>query len=102
LRGRDVGCGEGSNTRALARRGARMHAIDIAPTFIRHALSTETADPLGIVFSVADAVALPFADRSFDFVTAFMSMMDVPDTSGGTPSDAARRLSAVLDLTPVF
>jgi SAM-dependent methyltransferase len=79
LCGLDVGCGEGSNTRALARRGARMHAIDIALTFIRHALSTEEADPLGIVFNVADAVSLPFAECSFDFVTAFMSMMDVPD-----------------------
>jgi SAM-dependent methyltransferase len=79
LCGLDVGCGEGSNTRELARRGAMMHAIDIAPTFIRHARAIEQADPLGIVFNVADAVFLPFACRSFDFVTAFMSMMDVPD-----------------------
>jgi SAM-dependent methyltransferase len=79
LCGLDVGCGEGSNTRALARRRARMHAIDIAATFIRHALFTEKADPLGILFNVADAVSLPFPDCSFDFVTAFMSMMDVPD-----------------------
>jgi SAM-dependent methyltransferase len=54
LCGLDVGCGEGSNTRKLARLGARMHAIDIAPTFIRHARSTEEGDPLGIVFHVAD------------------------------------------------
>ena len=79
LRGLDVGCGEGSNTRELARLGARMHAIDIAPTFVRHAHATEASDPLGIVFQVADALFLPFADNSFDFVTAFMSMMDMPD-----------------------
>jgi SAM-dependent methyltransferase len=79
LRGLDIGCGEGSNTRELARLGARMHAIDIAPTFIRHARSTEHDDPLGIAFHVADAVFLPFAPGTFDFVTAFMSMMDVPD-----------------------
>jgi ubiquinone/menaquinone biosynthesis C-methylase UbiE len=79
LCGLDIGCGEGSNTRKLAQLGASMHAIDIAPTFIRHALSAETADPLGIVFTAADAVSLPFGDRSFDFLTAFMSMMDVPD-----------------------
>ncbi len=36
LAGLDIGCGEGTNTRQLARRGARIHAIDIAPTFIRH------------------------------------------------------------------
>ena len=79
LHGLDVGCGEGSNTRELARLGARMHAIDVAPTFIRHARSTEASDPLGIIFEVADALSLPFADNSFDFVTAFMSMMDMPD-----------------------
>ena len=79
LRGLDVGCGEGSNTRALARLGAKMCAIDIAPTFIRYARATETSDPLGIIYQVADALSLPFTDASFDFVSAFMSMMDVPD-----------------------
>ena len=79
LSGLDVGCGEGSNTRALARRGARMQAVDSAPTFNRHAQATETANALGIVFQTADGMALPFADASFDFVTAFMSLMDMPD-----------------------
>jgi SAM-dependent methyltransferase len=37
------------------------------------------ADPLGIGFHVADGTALPFADTAFDFMTAFMSLMDVPD-----------------------
>jgi SAM-dependent methyltransferase len=79
LSGLDVGCGEGSNTRQLARLGAAMHAVDIAPTFIRHAQATEDSDPLGIVFLTGDGTALPFADFSFDFVTAFMSLMDMPD-----------------------
>ena len=77
--GLDVGCGEGTNTRKLALLGARMHAVDIAPTFIRHARETEVADPLGIDFRVGDATALRFADGSFDFVTAFMSLMDMAD-----------------------
>jgi ubiquinone/menaquinone biosynthesis C-methylase UbiE len=79
LKGLDVGCGEGSNTRQLARRGARMHAIDIAPTFIRHAKAIEDADSLGIVFQIGDGTALPFTQESFDFVTAFMSLMDIPN-----------------------
>src|ERR1700751_1462845 len=79
LDGLDVGCGEGTNTRKLARLGARMHAIDIAPTFIRHAQDTEATDPLEIAFQVADGMALPFAEEAFDFVTAFMSLMDMPD-----------------------
>ncbi len=38
LAGLDIGCGEGGNTRQVARLGARMTGIDIAPTFIRHAI----------------------------------------------------------------
>ncbi len=79
LSGLDIGCGEGENTRQLARLGARMHGIDIAPTFIRHAAATEQTSPQGILYQVADGLALPFADRSFDFATAFMSLMDMPN-----------------------
>jgi len=79
LQGLDVGCGEGANTRQLACRGARMTAIDIAPTFIRHAGEAESAEPFGIRYQVADGMALPFPDESFDFVTAIMSLMDMPD-----------------------
>ncbi len=79
LLGLDIGCGEGTNTRALARLGARLQAIDVAPTFVSHARAAEDAAPLGITYAVADAQALPFADGSFDFAAAFMSLMDVPD-----------------------
>ena len=79
LEGLDIGCGEGSNTRQLARLGARMTAIDIAPTFIRHAEASEMSEPLGIRYQHADGMALPFADDSFDFATAFMSLMDMPN-----------------------
>ena len=34
LHGLDIGCGEGTNTRALAKLGARMTAIDVAPPFV--------------------------------------------------------------------
>jgi 2-polyprenyl-3-methyl-5-hydroxy-6-metoxy-1,4-benzoquinol methylase len=79
LIGLDIGCGEGSNTRRLARLGARMQAIDLAPTFIRHAQEMESSDPLGIEYRQGDCMHLSFPDHSFDFVTAFMSLMDMPD-----------------------
>lgn len=81
LTGLDIGCGEGSNTRELVRLGARMQAVDVAPTFIRYAREGETADPLGIVYLIADATDLPFASDAFDFATAFMSIMDMADQS---------------------
>jgi len=78
-RGLDVGCGEGHNTRLFADRGARMFAIDIAPTFVRFAAEIEQTEPRSIRYAVASAQELPFAHGAFDFVTAAMSLMDLPD-----------------------
>lgn len=75
LTGLDIGCGEGSNTRLLAARGAVMHAVDIAPTFIRHAAEAGG----GISYHVASGTDWPFADESFDFAATSMSLMDMPD-----------------------
>jgi ubiquinone/menaquinone biosynthesis C-methylase UbiE len=80
LSGLDIGCGEGHNTRLLARRGARVTGVDISGTFIAHARQAEADEPMGIGYCVASAVVLPFGDRAFDFATGFMSFMDVPET----------------------
>jgi ubiquinone/menaquinone biosynthesis C-methylase UbiE len=80
LTGIDLGCGEGHNTRLLAKRGAKVTGIDIASVFIRHAQTEETRAPLGITFREASAVELPFADGAFAFATAFMAFMDIPET----------------------
>ena len=75
LTGLDIGCGEGYNTRRLASRGARVVALDIAPAFLRAAVGHEQSH--GIHYLLASALRLPFAARRFDFVPAFMSLMDV-------------------------
>lgn len=79
LSGLDLGCGEGTNTRAVARLGAHMTGLDISPTFIRHAHEAEEHEPLGMTYVVGDAQAIDFPEETFDFVTAFMSMMDMAD-----------------------
>jgi SAM-dependent methyltransferase len=91
LRGLDVGCGEGTNTRLVARRGARMTGVDVAPTFVAHARDVECREPLGIDFLVGDACALPFEPHAFEFVVAFMSLMDVHD-AGLALAEASRVL----------
>lgn len=82
LSGLDIGCGEGHSTRLLSQRGAKMTGVDIAPTFIRLAQDLENQQPLGIDYRVASALELPFLDHRFDFVVAFMSLMDIPDLHG--------------------
>jgi SAM-dependent methyltransferase len=76
LRGLDIGCGEGHNTRLLEQLGARMSAIDISPAFVQSAAEVARSQ---VKYAVGSAQALPFRSESFDFCTAFMSLMDVPD-----------------------
>jgi len=78
-RGLDVGCGEGHNTRLFTQRGAAMFAIDVAPTFVHLAAEMEQAQPRAIQYAVASVQELPFTAGAFDFATATMSLMDVPD-----------------------
>ncbi len=78
-KGLDVGCGEGHNTRLFAERGAQMFAVDVAPTFVRFAAEMEKKEWDAIRYAVASALALPFAAEQFDFATAVMSLMGLPD-----------------------
>ena len=79
LRGLDVGCGEGHNTRLVAERGARVTALDVATAMVRATADEERREPRGIRVVRGSGVALPFADGAFDFATAFMSLMDMPE-----------------------
>jgi len=91
LRGLDIGCGEGHNTRALRERGAAVVAIDISPRFVRLARDAEPEGPTAIRFAIASGQALPFAESTFHFATAFMSLMDMP-----RPEVALREVRRVL------
>jgi SAM-dependent methyltransferase len=57
-----------------------MIGVDVSENFVRYAREAEEGRPLGIRYEVASAVGLPFDDASFDFATAFMSLMDIPET----------------------
>ena len=78
LFGLDLGCGEGHNTRQLAARGAKLAALDIAWPMVTAAGDEERREPRGIRVVRGSGLALPFGDGAFDFVTAFMSLMDMP------------------------
>ena len=76
LLGLDLGCGEGHNTRLVAALGCRsVVGLDHSVAFVQAARES------GGCFVAGDGAALPFPADSFDFVTAFMSVMDMPNTA---------------------
>ena len=87
----DLGCGEGTNTRRLARAGARMTGIDLSERLIGHAGRAETDDPCGIAYHVGSySNRTPFPDASFDLAISTLALMDGPDLPGAMRE--ARRL----------
>ncbi len=88
----DLGCGEGRNTREMARRGAQVTGIDVSRRMIAAAKATEAVEPLGIAYRVASFSQLDCcAGESFDLALSTMALMDGPDFAG-----AARETYRVL------
>lgn len=86
----DVATGTGWTARNVARYGARVTAVDIAPELIRAAqqLSRSVVPP--ITFQVAPAERLPFEDGRFDRVISTFGVMFSCD-----PARAASELARV-------
>ena len=78
LRDRDVldaGCGEGHNTRLLARAGARMTGVDISERMIALAVDEERRAPLGIRYVCTAYTRLEmFPSASFDALVSFKAV----------------------------
>jgi ubiquinone/menaquinone biosynthesis C-methylase UbiE len=83
VRGRlvlDLACGEGYNTRILAKKGANVTGVDFSEELIQLAKREEEREKLGIRYCVLDATGLKeFSRNSFDLVTCFMSLQDIED-----------------------
>lgn len=78
-RGLDVGCGVGGTTRSLARRfGAEVMGITLSPAQAERALELTPPD-LPARFEVADALALPYEEATFDLVWSCESGEHMPD-----------------------
>jgi SAM-dependent methyltransferase len=66
----DLGCGHGMAAVVLARRGARVTALDLSPGYLAEARRRAQANEVAVEFLEANAERLPFADGSFDRVWA--------------------------------
>ncbi len=75
----DLGCGTGAMSELLAPAGARVTAVDLAPSMVD--VARERLDGVaGVVrVDVMDAQALDLPDVSFDMVVAALSLMFCPD-----------------------
>lgn len=74
----DLSCGEGYNTRTLAKMGAKVIGVDFSKEMIKLAKQKERTDRLGIIYYLSDAADLKkFESHRFDVVTCFMGLMDI-------------------------
>ena len=81
----ETAAGTGVLTRAIAPRlaaGARLVATDLNPPMLEQAKAKQSNDSR-ITWRQADALALPFPDRSFDVVTCQFGVMFFPDKVQG-------------------
>lgn len=74
----DLACGEGHNTRILARKGAKVTGVDFSEKLIELAKREEVKEKLGIRYIILDATNLKgLSNNHFDLATCFMSLQDI-------------------------
>jgi len=73
----DLACGTGDITFGLAARGAAVVGLDLTLRMLQLARAKIPPAP-GAAFLAGDMMALPFADASFDLVTAGYGLRNVP------------------------
>ena len=75
----DAACGTGRHTRRLVELGHRVTGVDLTPEMLAVA---EKSVPQA-AFRVADLLALPFDDASFDLVVCGLALAHLPDLGAG-------------------
>jgi 2-polyprenyl-3-methyl-5-hydroxy-6-metoxy-1,4-benzoquinol methylase len=77
----DAGCGEGRNAVQLARRGARVTAVDISELALEHARAAWPGET-GIQWRHANLLAQPPAPGAYDVVLCDSVLHWMPDRAG--------------------
>jgi len=87
----DVAAGNGNATLAAARRFAQVTSTDYVAALLDRGKERAAAERLPVTFQVADAEALPFADKSFDVALSTFGIMFTPNQE-----TAAREIARVV------
>jgi len=74
----DIACGTGNLAIPIAKRGARVTGVDIAPNLLQQARERAAAEGLDIAFDEGDAEQLPYPDATFDAVVSMFGAMFAP------------------------
>jgi 2-polyprenyl-6-hydroxyphenyl methylase/3-demethylubiquinone-9 3-methyltransferase len=85
----DVGCGGGFLSNALAKNSFAVTGIDMSEDSLR--IAKEHDETQSVVYQVADAYKLPFANESFEVVTAMDFLEHVED-----PEAVVKEISRLL------
>lgn len=91
----DIGCGAGFLSNELAQSELQVTAIDISEQTIK--IAAEHDFTKSVRYQVADAYRLPFADQSFEVVTAMDFLEHVE-----RPGDVIKEVSRVLKPGGIF
>jgi len=74
----DLACGEGYNTRILARKKAIVVGVDFSEKLIEIARQKETEERLGIIYHISDVTTMKMlSSNDFDLVACFMALQDI-------------------------
>lgn len=75
----DAGSGTGYLARKLAKKGAKVTAVEPASQMFDYCTKRENTEKLGINFVQADLSSLEDVGNDFDYVVSNMVFMDIPD-----------------------
>jgi ubiquinone/menaquinone biosynthesis C-methylase UbiE len=86
----DIGCGTGHFSRWLSDQGLRVVGVEISPAMLEARSRTG-----GVSYVLGDALALPFADASFD-LAVFVTTLEFVNDTGWALREAIRVAKAGL------